>query len=319
LLDAVKLSIELYNYDKVFMDALPNKVRECGLLGALCDTHVFNPIPYWAGERSLRDRHVESVTASGIIHCAVAVNGNWQTSKKSGLSLVERGSHSRVQARSLWSDLLRALAEKACSQTLQPSPQPSQECLQPALKHRRMLMFKVVDPEKPIADPLPWIAVEPHESCRSWAFHYRLAARSDWDRWKESNMRTNCQLIRNLGEGAYGKVFVAKYVKEWSLVAIKVSKTESLHHTVSPMEVACFARLPKHPNVVAMHDHFYSPWFCAIAFELMDTDLVSVLRYKVQGQAFSFEVSAHIAVQMAFVVVIILQFAYTTIKKVRSY
>jgi len=84
-------------------------------------------------------------------------------------------------------------------------------------------------------------------------------------------------LIRNLGEGTYGQVYVGKYIGERDQVAVKISKAQYLHTPIAPTEIALLTRLPSHENVVHLRDFFFSPYFSVMVLQELDIDLWHVL------------------------------------------
>ena len=79
------------------------------------------------------------------------------------------------------------------------------------LPGRRRLRRKVHDPLAAVKDPLPWSAVELAHDSHVAAFRIGLAAAPLLMDWEVSDIKRRCSLIRNLGEGTYGKVYISKY------------------------------------------------------------------------------------------------------------
>ena len=95
--------------------------------------------------------------------------------------------------------------------------------------------------------------------------------------WEVSDIKRRCSLIRNLGEGTYGRVYVGKYIGEADHVAVKISKAQDLHSPIEATEIALLSRLPSHENVVHLRDFFFSPYFSVMVLQELDIDLWHVL------------------------------------------
>lgn len=145
------------------------------------------------------------------------------------------------------------------------------------IETRRRVKGKFSDPRKPVIEPLQWSVAENGVDSRAMAFACGAAVRPAMDAWHDCDIKRHCQLIRQLGDGTYGKVFAGKYVGEWQQVAVKVSTANRVHHSVSPAEIALMTRVGSHPNVICMRDYFYSPFFTVMVLELFDESLHDTL------------------------------------------
>ena len=262
-----------------FMKILKEKVLEYGLLGAYQDPAWFAGVPHWTKRSCLKSETIHSglqpaiktVTADDILHAAVGINTYWQSGMATDEPLFERGSDAHVASGSLWARILQKLKAKmgaACSQDNELGG--GEACSHPT---KRRLTQKARDPRAAVADPLPWSTIEPPPDSHCSAFQTASATRPARCEWENSSIKRRCSLIRNLGEGTYGKVFIGKYTGEVDTVAVKVSKGQHLHKPISPTEVALLTRLPSHENVVRVRDYFFSPYFSVLVLQEMDTDL----------------------------------------------
>ena len=129
---------------------------------------------------------------------------------------------------------------------------PCRRGLQPGdgLPGRRRLKRKVHDPLAAVKDPLPWSAVELAHDSHVVAFRIGLAAAPLLMDWGLSDIKRRCSLIRNLGEGTYGKVYIGKYIGEAECVAVKISRAHHLHKVIAATEIALLTRMRGHENVI---------------------------------------------------------------------
>ena len=61
--------------------------------------------------------------------------------------------------------------------------------------------------------------------------------------------------------------YVAKYIGDADLVAVKISKASHLHRPIAPTEIALLNRLRGHENVVRLRDFFFSPYFTVLVLQ----------------------------------------------------
>ena len=268
-----------------FMQLLTHKVRECGLLGAYQDPAAFSGVNHWTRRSCLTKESIQTlskglkktVCADDILRNAIGINTYWQTGKNSDESLCERGSDAHVGQGSLWASVLQKLnATMASAGSHDDMPAA---CSQNAdrLPTRRRLRSKVCDPCATVPDPLPWSAVEQPPDSYVGAFRNAPTARPAHMDWEMSNIKRRCTLIRSLGEGTYGRVYVGKYTGDACHVAVKISKAEHLHKPITATEIALLTRLQSHENVVYLRDFFFSPYFSVMVLQALDIDLWHVL------------------------------------------
>jgi hypothetical protein len=282
-----------------FMELLKEKVLECGLMGAYQDPAAFCGVQHWTKRSCLSKVSINSyiegskttVCADDILRDAIGINAFWY--KHKGCDV--RGSDTHVGPNSLWARVLQKLnlrmlanatMDAARTSGLQPGrvlqtaacSQDAAACSQddrpPA---RRRKKDKVPDPYAAVEDPLPWSAVELPPGSHLGGFRSTPAARPASTEWEVSDIKRRCSLIRDLGEGTYGRVYVGKYIGERDQVAVEISKAQHLHTPIAPTEIALLTRLPSHENVVDLRDFFFSPYFCVMVLPEMDTDLWHVL------------------------------------------
>ena len=277
----------------VFMDMLRDKVRECGLMGAYTDPTAFAAVPYYSKRSCLTKVRVntycngyhKAVCAEEVVRNAIGLNSYWQSGKGSDEPLFERGSDAHVQHGSLWAGVLQrlnAIMTTACShdgQTVdadQDAQASSQSDHGPA---RRRIRDKTHDPCAPVQNPLPWSAVEPHPESHVGEFRAVRGSRPACAEWERSDIKRRCSLIRRLGEGTYGRVFIGKYEGEAREVAVNISKAQRLHKPIPPTEIAILNRMQGHENVVSVRDYFFSPYFVVLVLQELSTDLWHLLRH----------------------------------------
>ena len=160
------------------------------------------------------------VGAEDILKKAISINSFWQSGMKSQEPLFECGSDSHVGQGSLWACVLQKLnarmasayshgdLPRACSQEAAACSQDDR------VPTRRRITGKARDPCAAVQDPLPWSAVELPPDSHAGAFRNVPTARPAYTEWEVSNIKRRCSLIRRLGEGTYGRVYVGKYVGE---------------------------------------------------------------------------------------------------------
>ncbi len=161
------------------------------------------------------------------------------------------------------------------------------------------------DPAAPVLNPLPWSRLEfPPENIGGGTAGFALSRlefstrkrSSDGnyledlgytlhanDLWMSSPIRQSVELIRKLGDGTFGNVYTGKYLGEKLRVAVKVSRSDRLHKTIDPVEVALLARCQGHPNVVKLRDYWYTPYWTVIVMAQHDFDLFHCLLACPQG------------------------------------
>lgn len=98
------------------------------------------------------------------------------------------------------------------------------------------------------------------------------------DEWQATRIRQRCQLIEKLGNGTYGDVYVGRYLGEALQVAVKISRADRLHHAVDATEIAVLLKLQGHPNVIALREYFYSPYFVVLVMAKMEESVHSALK-----------------------------------------
>jgi hypothetical protein len=284
---------------QVFMNVLRDTVFSKGLTGAYVRPGVFCPIPFWSKTRCLKeltvvfDGEFATVSLESILANAWGVNTFWVTGKNDNRSLFERGSHSQVRPNSLWCRMLNELNAKL-DRGLQPAPGliiavDSDSGLQPArrpyttdwsgLQPARRVRFKGKQPDPclPVQNPLPWSVVENAAGTPTTDFRMRPHANPVLAAWDDSTIKKSCRLIRKIGSGTFGRVYLAKSFGQQENVAVKVCRSHRMNKPVSPTEVAFLSRLRGHSNIIQMRDFFWSPYFCVAVLELMDCDLWCLL------------------------------------------
>ena len=258
----------------VFMDSLQHHVAKCGLLGAYCDPSVFSGAAFTRGARWITERAPDGLTVDIALHDAVGFSSFWQSGKTGHGDLCSRGSHARVCAGSWWAQLLRHL-DKRMEHQLRPGNDRAIG-LQPVSRRRHSK--KKRDPTGDVTDPLPWSSVEPHPDSRAAAFCQRPERVPLLAEWQSTQIRQRCQLSHKLGRGTYGDVYAGKYIGEALQVAVKVSRADRLHMAVGATEIAVLLKLQGHPNVIALRDYFYSPYFAVLVMAKMEESVHSALK-----------------------------------------
>ena len=142
---------------------------------------------------------------------------------------------------------------------------------------RRRHSEKTRDPTGDVTDPLPWSSVEPHPDSRAAGFCQRPSCPLLAE-WQSTQIRQRCQLSQKLGSGTYGDVYAGKYIGEALQVAVKVSRAERLHMAVAATEIAVLLKLQRHPNVIALREYFYSPYFAVLVMAKMEESVDSALK-----------------------------------------
>lgn len=98
------------------------------------------------------------------------------------------------------------------------------------------------------------------------------------DEWRATNIRQRCQLVEKLGEGTYGHVYAGRYRAEAAGVAVKISLANRLHLAVDATEIAVLLKLQGHPNVIALREYFFSPYFAVLVMRKMDESVYTALK-----------------------------------------
>lgn len=281
------------------MEVLRDTVLAKGLTGAYVRPEVFCPIPFWSKTRCLKEPTLvfagefPEVSMDSIFAHTWGVNTFWVTGKNDTRSLFERGSHTQVHPNSLWCRMLHQLNSiidfRQRSARRLTSAVASGSGLQPArrpyttdwggLRPARRVRFKGKQPDPclPVQNPLPWSVVETVAGTPTADFQMRMHANPVLATWDDSAIKTTCSLIRKIGSGTYGRVYLANSFGSLDNVAVKVCRSHSINKPVSPSEVAFLSRLRGHINIIQMRDFFWSPYFCVVVLELMDSDLWCLL------------------------------------------
>ena len=100
------------------------------------------------------------------------------------------------------------------------------------------------------------------------------------DEWQATRIRQRCQLIEKLGNGTYGDVYAGRYLGEALQVAVKISRADRLHDAVDATEIAVLLKLQGHPNVIALREYFYSPYFVVLVMAKMEGSVHSALKHR---------------------------------------
>ena len=312
----------------VMMDLLAQRVAELGFLGAYMDPNAFAPIPYTSRARCLKEAQLEhGITSTFVLGQSVGVNSHWQSGKGATTSMFERGSHDRVFAGSLWSQLTQMLETKmrvaprvevrpaatsqtpgaACIQDVVSSQSAargqdaacSQGAATSSLRPSRRLRSKTFDPHADVRHPVPWSEAAPLHGTRAASFCSQLGRLSACGAWDACHIKQRCQLIQQCGDGTYGKVYAGKYIGESEKVAVKVSTATRLHQSISPTEVALLSRAQSHPNIVGLIDYFYSPFFVVIVMEFLQASLIDAMRRQASGDGLQPDVARHVTRSVA--------------------
>ena len=273
----------------IFMKILKQTVFECGLLGAYQLPVAFCGVHYWTKRSCLTKPFISTsgkgskntVCADDILKDAIGINTFWQSGWHAEQTLFDRGSDAHVGSGSLWACLLQKLNATMASACSHVDPSCGQDM--PACSHdghpaaRRRKRRKGRDPCAAVQNPLPWSQVEIPPDSHLAGFRNGRAATSSLMDWEHNDIKRRCTLIKRLGEGTYGNVYVAKYIGDADLVAVKISKASHLHRPIAPTEIALLNRLRGHENVVRLRDFFFSPYFTVLVLQKMDADLWHVL------------------------------------------
>ncbi|EZG43849.1 cyclin-dependent protein kinase-like serine/threonine kinase family catalytic domain protein [Gregarina niphandrodes] len=95
-------------------------------------------------------------------------------------------------------------------------------------------------------------------------------------------------LLTPVGEGTYGKVYVAENAHTQERVAIKILSLLNVSEGVPPTTMREMALLKdlNHPNIVQLHNIFVGIESIAFVFELCETDLGQVLDIRIKSQTY---------------------------------
>ena len=140
---------------------------------------------------------------------------------------------------------------------------------------------KTADPSNDVQNPLPWSRLQTQaEEVRGGVVSFAMAKAQQpmFAGWEASDIKRHCQIIQKLGDGTYGRVYAGKYKGECKQVAVKISTSDRLHHSIQSTEIALLDRAQGHPNVIYMRDYFYTPYFVVIVMDMHDMDLHVVLQ-----------------------------------------
>ena len=296
-----------WNYS-VFMEAYAQGVRKFGLQGAIVSPIAFSPVSPYSKRRCLKEavltrpNGLQRVSVKSIFQLSMGVNTYWQSGKHNDAPALERGSHKQVASGSLWCLFLEELRKRMVdtdvgSQPAHASVRKNAGRTSRATKLR--LFVKCRDPFADVLLPLPWSELQPAQDSRAAVLRMESQGPTVFEAWMRSGIQNRCQLIRHLGEGAYGKVFLAKYRNESGMVAVKVASAKRLHQPISTAEISLLARAQTHPNIVMLIDYFHSPLFSVIVLEKLDSSIQKILRSQAPNGAFLSETALHVTLGLA--------------------